>query len=172
MALPAGRSPEEDALLQKAMRLLPGGVLGGYYAPQELAFIVREARGPRLYDFSGREYIDYILSSGPLVLGHAHPAVIAAVEAQLSKGTTYFQLSEPTLALAEEICRAVPPLTPMAPITLPPAISGIPPSLGIVPGMPRMACRPPARASSHSLVGRLRAAALRAFTVAIRTLPV
>jgi glutamate-1-semialdehyde 2,1-aminomutase len=108
MAAPAGRSPEEDALLQKAMRLLPGGALGGYYAPQELAFIVREARGPRLYDFSGREYIDYILGSGPLILGHAHPAVIAAVEGQLGKGTTYFQLSEPTLALAEEICRAVP----------------------------------------------------------------
>ena len=90
------------------MRVLPGGVLGGYYAPQELAFIVREARGARLVDFSGREYIDYILGSGPLVLGHAHPAVVAAVEEQLRKGTTYFQLSEPTLALAEEICRAVP----------------------------------------------------------------
>ena len=90
------------------MRVLPGGVLGGYYAPQELAFVVREARGPRLFDFSGREYIDYILGSGPLVLGHAHPAVVAAVETQLRKGTTYFQLSEPTLALAEEICRAVP----------------------------------------------------------------
>src|SRR5262245_47896420 len=90
------------------MRVLPGGVLGGYYAPQELAFIVREARGARIRDFSGREYIDYILGSGPLVLGHAHPAVVAAVEEQLRKGTTYFQLSEPTLALAEEICRAVP----------------------------------------------------------------
>jgi glutamate-1-semialdehyde 2,1-aminomutase len=108
MAGPAGRSPEEVALLETAMRVLPGGVLGGYYAPQELAFVVREARGPRLYDFSGREYIDYILGSGPLVLGHAHPAVVAAVETQLRKGTTYFQLSEPTLALAEEICRAVP----------------------------------------------------------------
>jgi glutamate-1-semialdehyde 2,1-aminomutase len=105
---PAGRSPEEDALLGKAMRLLPGGVLGGYCVPQELAFIVREARGARLYDLSGREYIDYILGSGPLVLGHAHPAVVAAVERQLRKGTTYFQLSEPTLELAEEICAAVP----------------------------------------------------------------
>ena len=55
MAGPAGRSPDEEALLQKAMRVLPGGVLGGYYAPQELAFVVREVRGPRLYDFSGRE---------------------------------------------------------------------------------------------------------------------
>ena len=108
MKRPAGRTPEEDALLARAMRVLPGGVLGGYYAPQELAFIVRDARGARLRDVSGREYLDYILGSGPLILGHAHPAVIAAVEAQLRKGTTYFQLSEPTLALAEEICRAVP----------------------------------------------------------------
>jgi len=104
----AGRSPEEDALLEKAARLLPGGVLGGYSVPRELSFIVREGRGPRLYDVSGREYVDYILGSGPLVLGHAHPAVMAAVERQLSRGTTYFQLSEPTLELAEEICRAVP----------------------------------------------------------------
>jgi glutamate-1-semialdehyde 2,1-aminomutase len=108
MAGRTGRSPEEEALLQKAMRVLPGGGLGGYCAPQELALVVREARGPRLCGFSGRDYIDYILDSGPHVLGHAHPAVVAAVEGQLRKGTTYFQLSEPTLALAEEICRAVP----------------------------------------------------------------
>ena len=108
MASSAGRSQHEQALLDKASRLLPGGVLGGYSAPAELSFVVREARGARLTDVSGREYVDYILGSGPLVLGHAHPAVVAAVERQLSKGTTYFQLSEPTLELAEEICRAVP----------------------------------------------------------------
>ena len=104
----SARTPDEDALLQTAARLLPGGVLGGYATPPELAFVVRDGRGARLRDVSGREYIDYILGSGPLVLGHAHPAVVAAVEAQLRKGTTYFQVSEPTLALAEEICRAVP----------------------------------------------------------------
>lgn len=108
MAPAAGRKPEEEALLERAGRLLPGGVLGGYSVPCELSFVVREARGPRLVDVSGRSYIDYILGSGPLVLGHAHPAVVAAVERQLVKGTTYFQLSEPTLELAEEICRALP----------------------------------------------------------------
>ncbi len=108
MASAAGRTPEEDALLERASRLLPGGVLGGYSVPRELSFVVREARGPRLVDVSGRDYIDYILGSGPLVLGHAHPAVVAAVERQLVKGTTYFQLSEPTLELAAEICRALP----------------------------------------------------------------
>jgi hypothetical protein len=48
MGRPPSRSSEEDTLLQMAMRLLPGGVLRGYYIPQELAFIVREARGARL----------------------------------------------------------------------------------------------------------------------------
>jgi glutamate-1-semialdehyde 2,1-aminomutase len=102
------RSPQESALLRTAHLRFPGGVLGGYYAPDDLQFVVKEARGAHLYDFSGREYIDYVLGSGPMVLGHAHPAVIAAVEAQLRRGTTYFQLSEPAVALAEEICRAVP----------------------------------------------------------------
>src|SRR5678816_2401644 len=95
MAGPAGRSSDEEALLEKAMRILPGGVLGGYYAPQELAFVVREAHGSRLRDFSGREYIDYILGSGPLVLGHAHPAVVAAVEAQLRKGCLLYTSPSP-----------------------------------------------------------------------------
>ncbi len=108
MAIGTGRTPEEDALLEKAARLLPGGVLGGYSVPRDLSFVVRDARGARLRDVSGREYIDYILGSGPLVLGHAHPAVVAAVERQLGRGTTYFQLNEPALELAEEICRAVP----------------------------------------------------------------
>ena len=102
------RSLQESALLRTALARFPGGVLGGYYAPDDLQFVVKEARGARLYDFSGREYIDYVLGSGPMVLGHAHPAVIAAVEGQLRKGTTYFQLSEPAVALADEICRAVP----------------------------------------------------------------
>jgi glutamate-1-semialdehyde 2,1-aminomutase len=102
------RSAEETALLRTALRRLPGGALGGYYAPADLQFVVKEARGAHLYDISGREYIDYLLGSGPMVLGHAHPAVIQAVETQLARGTTYFQLSEPALALAEELCRAVP----------------------------------------------------------------
>src|SRR6266545_1428415 len=102
------RSPEETALLRTVLRRFPGGVLGGYYAPDDLQFVIKEARGAHLYDFSGREYLDYLLGSGPMVLGHAHPAVIEAVQAQLSRGTTYFQLSEPAVALAEEICRAMP----------------------------------------------------------------
>src|SRR5215467_10240736 len=100
------RSPHESDLLRTALRRFPGGVLGGYYAPDDLQFVVKAARSAHLYDFSGREYIAYLLGSGPMVLGHAHPAVMAAVETQLGKGTTYFQLTETAIALTEKVCRA------------------------------------------------------------------
>ena len=99
------RLPEESRLLEAAARCLPGGVLGTYRFPDELAFVVQGAKGSKLYDVSGREYIDYLLGSGPMILGHAHPAVIAAVSEQLAKGTTYFLLNEPVILLAEELCR-------------------------------------------------------------------
>jgi glutamate-1-semialdehyde 2,1-aminomutase len=108
MDAPRTRLPEESRLLEKAARYLPGGALGSYRFPDELAFVVGRAQGSKLYDTSGREYIDYLLGSGPMILGHAHPAVVAAVAAQLEKGTTYFLVNEPAILLAEEICRAVP----------------------------------------------------------------
>jgi len=108
MPEPRARSSEESHLLEKAARYLPGGVLGTHRFPPELAFVVKRGQGSKLYDVSGREYIDYLLGSGPMILGHAHPAVVAAVSEQLSKGTTYFLLNEPIIQLAEELCRAIP----------------------------------------------------------------
>jgi glutamate-1-semialdehyde 2,1-aminomutase len=108
MDAPRTRLPEETRLLEKAARYLPGGALGSYRFPGELAFVVGRAQGAKLYDTGGREYVDYLLGSGPMILGHAHPAVVAAVAAQLEKGTTYFLVNEPAILLAEEICRAVP----------------------------------------------------------------
>jgi glutamate-1-semialdehyde 2,1-aminomutase len=102
------RSPEEAALLDLATRRLPGGVLGTSRYRDDLAFVVRRAEGARLWDCSGREYIDYLLSSGPMFLGHAHPAVVRAVTEQLRDGTTYFLVNEPAIRLADAICRAVP----------------------------------------------------------------
>ena len=70
--------------------------------------VVEEGRGSRLRDCSGNEYIDYLLGSGPLFLGHAHPAVVAAVREALDRGSSYLMVNEPALALAEEIVKAVP----------------------------------------------------------------
>jgi glutamate-1-semialdehyde 2,1-aminomutase len=102
------RSPDEAALLELAGRRLPGGVLGTARYRDDLAFVVKRAQGAHLWDWSGREYIDYLLSSGPMFLGHAHPAVVRAVSEQLADGSTYFLVNEPAIRLADEICRAVP----------------------------------------------------------------
>jgi glutamate-1-semialdehyde 2,1-aminomutase len=104
----APRSRDEADLLELAGRRLPGGVLGTARHRDDLAFVVKRARGAHLWDWSGREYIDYLLGSGPMFLGHAHPAVTRAVTDQLGDGTTFFMVTEPAIRLADEICRAVP----------------------------------------------------------------
>ena len=101
-------SAEEKALLERARRRLPGAQLGNITSAFEDGFIVKEGRGSKLYDFSGNEYIDYLIGSGPMILGHAHPAVLDAVREWLDKGSTYFITSAPAIELAEEVCRAVP----------------------------------------------------------------
>ncbi|HYB69314.1 MAG TPA: aminotransferase class III-fold pyridoxal phosphate-dependent enzyme [Candidatus Bathyarchaeia archaeon] len=102
------RSPEETRLLERARQRLPGGVLGTARYADDVGFVVKHGRGSKIYDVSGREYIDYVLASGPLILGHAHPAVVAAVRRQIEAGSTYFMVNEPIIELAEEICRAMP----------------------------------------------------------------
>ena len=102
------RSAREAELLERAKRRLPGGVLGTARYAADAAFIVKRGTGSKIYDVSGREYIDYVLASGPLILGHAHPAVVAAVREQIEGGSTYYMVNEPIIQLAEEICRAMP----------------------------------------------------------------
>ena len=99
---------DQNNLLERAARVLPGGVLGSHRSGPGLEFVVREGRGGHLYDVNGRRYIDYLLGSGPMVLGHAHPAVVEAVRRQMDRGTSYMLLNEPSIELAEEIVRAVP----------------------------------------------------------------
>src|SRR6185437_3766871 len=93
-------SDQED-LLRRAEEVLPGGILGSHRSGPGLEFVVKEGRGAYLWDMNGRRYLDYLL-------GHAHPAVVEAVERQISRGTSYFLLNEPAIQLAEEIVKAVP----------------------------------------------------------------
>lgn len=95
-------------LLDDAGRYLAGGGLGLFVLPPELNLVVARGDGARVWDVAGREYLDYHLSSGPALLGHAHPDVIAAVAAQLGKGTTYYFLNEPEIALARRLVEAIP----------------------------------------------------------------
>jgi hypothetical protein len=76
--------------------------------PPELRMVMVRGRGSRVYDAAGREYLDYVLGSGPLPLGHAPPQVVEAVQRQAALGSTYFALNEPAILLAEQIVQAVP----------------------------------------------------------------
>jgi glutamate-1-semialdehyde 2,1-aminomutase len=101
------RSDHEAQLLERAKRVLPAGARSPTPSP-EYAMVIKEASGSRIRDLSGNEYIDYLMGSGPLLLGHAHPEIIAAVESVLSKGSSYLMLNETAVQLAEKIVAAVP----------------------------------------------------------------
>ena len=97
------QSDAEAALMELAHAVLPAGGFGN------LSFdaVMAEGRGGRIWDVSGNEYIDFLLGSGPMLIGHGHPDVLSAVEAQLPLGTTFFANNEPGILLAEEIVSAV-----------------------------------------------------------------
>ena len=104
-SLSSGRKPRsahEEQLLETAARLLPAGTRNPTMS-REHAMIVAGARGARIRDVSGNEYIDYLLGSGPMLLGHAHPAVVAAVRERLEDGSSYLLVSEPAVRLAEKL---------------------------------------------------------------------
>lgn len=96
-------SSEEHRLIKRAHALLPGGSVGNVYND----VIVRRGAGSHVWDVSGNEYIDYLLGSGPMIVGHTHPEVVEAVREQLEDGTTFFAIHEQAIALAEQIVAAV-----------------------------------------------------------------
>ncbi|MCH9009620.1 MAG: aminotransferase class III-fold pyridoxal phosphate-dependent enzyme, partial [Chloroflexi bacterium] len=97
-------SPQERELVEKAQRYLPGGSLGNAWG----GLVIQEGKGGRVRDVSGNEYVDFMLGSGPMLIGHANQEVADAVRQQLDKGTTFFADNEPAILLAEEISSAVP----------------------------------------------------------------
>jgi len=91
-------------LIDKARRVLPGGTFGNF--PGDI--VIREGRGGRVWDESGKEYVDFLLGSGPMLVGHAHPEVTAAAQARIAEGTTFFANNRYGIELAEAIVAAVP----------------------------------------------------------------
>ncbi len=98
------RSAREMELVALAKRVLPGGGFGNLASD----IVIAEGQGARVRDVSGNEYVDFLLGSGPMFIGHAHPDVVAAVQAQILKGTTFFANSEPGIHLAAALVDAVP----------------------------------------------------------------
>ncbi len=98
------RNAQELALVALARRVLPGGSFGNLSSD----IVIAEGRAGRVWDVSGNEYVDFLLGSGPMFIGHAHPDVVAAVQAQIPRGVTFFANSEPGIRLAAAIVDAVP----------------------------------------------------------------
>lgn len=95
-------------LLQQADRYFVGGSLGEFRLPPDVAMVFSHGKGSKLYDVEGNEYIDFLLGSGPMLLGHCHPAVVEAIQKQVLRGTTFFTLNEPVIQLAEKVVEAAP----------------------------------------------------------------
>ena len=100
--------PSNQELLREATNLLPGASLGSFYIAEKDDLVVDRGKGSRVWDVAGREFVDYVLGSGPMVLGHAHPAVVAAVQAQIERGATFYALNQPAIRLADTIVKAAP----------------------------------------------------------------
>jgi glutamate-1-semialdehyde 2,1-aminomutase len=104
---------KSESLYQRASELMPGGVNSPVRAFGSVGgtprFIDR-AEGPYVYDADGNRYIDYVLSWGPMVLGHAHPAVTEALHQALERGTSYGAPTAVENELAELVINTVPSL--------------------------------------------------------------
>lgn len=90
--------------IERAKAVLPEGGFGNF----DPTFMASRAKGSKIWDIDGNQYIDYLIGSGPMLIGHGHPEVLEAVQSHLDKGFTYFASNPIAIELAEEICDAVP----------------------------------------------------------------
>ncbi len=112
MTYPYG-APVSEALFARGQAVIPGGVNSPVRAFRAVGGTPRfmvSGTGPYLTDADGREYVDLVCSWGPMILGHAHPAVVEALQTAATKGTSFGTPSPGEVELAEEIVRRVAPV--------------------------------------------------------------
>lgn len=100
-----------EALFEEAKRFLPGGVnspVRAFRAVGGVPRFIERASGAHLTDADGRTYVDYVGSWGPMIVGHAHPEVVRAVQQAAERGTSYGAPTALETELAKVVCRAVP----------------------------------------------------------------
>ena len=90
--------------IARAREVLPAGGFGNF----DPSIMISHGQGSRVWDEDGNEFIDYLIGSGPMLIGHGHPEVMEAVLEQLPKGMTFFANNSKGVELAEAICAAVP----------------------------------------------------------------
>ena len=98
-------------LFEAAQKHIPGGVnspVRAFRAVGGTPIFFDRAKGPYMYDADGKRYIDYVMSWGPMILGHGHPVVLDAIREQLEKAMTFGTPTELEISLADKICEQVP----------------------------------------------------------------
>jgi len=111
LCAPIMRTTRSTKLFTVAQQLIPGGVNSPVRAFRSVGGqprFIKRAKGARLYDVDGNSYIDYVLSWGPMILGHADPSVISAIKKAAANGTSYGAPTELEVILARMIREAFP----------------------------------------------------------------
>jgi glutamate-1-semialdehyde 2,1-aminomutase len=102
---------QSDSLFQEAQKVIPGGVnspVRAFKAVGGNPLFIAKAKGPRITDVDGNEFIDYVSSWGPMIFGHAHPRIVEAVSRQAQLGTSFGAPTELETELAQKVVAAVP----------------------------------------------------------------
>ena len=103
------RTLSQSELFEIADRVLPGSGLGSYSLANDIRLIYSHGKGSRMWDVDGNEYIDYVGGAGALILGHSHPSVVKAAQAQFERGAHMFgSLNDVAIALAERLVEDIP----------------------------------------------------------------
>ncbi len=103
------RLTSSEQLFRAADRVLPGAGLGSYSLADDIRFIYEHGKGSRFWDSDGNEYIDYVGGAGALLLGHSHPSVVKAAQAQTARGAHMFgSLNDVAIRLAERLAGEIP----------------------------------------------------------------
>src|SRR6202022_4632659 len=100
-----------EELFARAQNLLPGGVdspVRAFRAVGGTPRFVARGKGSAIWDVDGNRYVDYLASWGPLIAGHAHPGVVAAIQDAAAKGTSFGAPTEAEIELAELVKQAFP----------------------------------------------------------------
>lgn len=102
---------KSEELFAKSQQLIPGGVnspVRAFKAVGRNPLFIKQGSGSKIYDVDGNEFIDYVCSWGPLILGHSHPGIIQAICDAAEKGSSYGAPCEQEIELAQLICEAIP----------------------------------------------------------------
>jgi len=104
----AAKTSKSKLLFERAEKVLPGGVSYGIRFFEPYPFFTARAKGSKLIDVDGNEYVDFWMGHTALILGHSPPAIVEAVQKQLENGTIYGTSHELEVSLAEQVTRMVP----------------------------------------------------------------